>query len=149
MSLVWTLRRRPSLGEATIGELDLGSGRFCYTLEDVIRERPGVQVADWKVPGVTAIPAGRYKLTITPSQRFGRMLPLLVNVPGFTGVRIHSGNVAADTEGCILLGRTLAGPGRLGESRAAFDEFFPRLQRALKVMDVWLDIVNPSETLAA
>jgi len=144
--MVWTLRRRHSDGGATIGELDLGSGRFCYTLEDEIREQPGVQVAAWKVPGATAIPAGRYKLTVTPSQRFGRLLPLLVGVPGFTGVRIHPGNTPADTEGCILVGQAIGGQASLLRSRLAFDDLFKRLRHAVRVMDVYLEIQNPPST---
>lgn len=140
--LVWTLRRSPTARGATLGELDLGSGRFCYTLEDPIREQPGLQVAAWKVPGETAIPAGRYKVVITDSVRFQRPLPLLLGVPGFTGVRIHPGNTAADTEGCILLGQAVNGAS-VARSRAAFDELFTRLKHALRVMDVYLEIQNP------
>lgn len=152
-ALIWTLRRQPTRDGATIGELDLGSGRFCYTLEDAVRERPGVQVASWKVPSETAIPAGRYRLAITESARFKRPLPLLLGVPGFSGVRIHPGNTSADTEGCILVGEAVSGASVV-RSRVAFDELFARLKRALRVMDVYLDIQNPPEadapeTLAA
>lgn len=145
--MVWTLRRSPTVNGATIGELDLGSGRFCYTLEDAIREQAGVQVAAWKVPGETAIPAGRYKLAITESARFKRPLPLLLGVPGFSGVRIHPGNTSADTEGCILVGEAVSGASVV-RSRVAFDELFARLQRALRVFDVFLDIQNPPEAYA-
>lgn len=149
MSLIWTVRRQPTFAGATLGELDLGSGRFCYTLEDAIREMPGMPVDVWKVAGQTAIPAGRYKLAITPSARFKRPLPILLDVPGFSGIRIHPGNTAADTEGCLLLGKTRISPTQIGESRAAFDEVFARLSRALRVMDVYLDIVNPTGAMAA
>lgn len=80
----------------TIGELSLDGAWFCYTLEDTIQTS--------KVPGKTAIPAGTYKLDLTHSPKFNTMLPLLTNVPGFEGIRVHAGNTADDTEGCILVG---------------------------------------------
>lgn len=144
-ALIWTLQRRHSVNGATIGELDLGSGRFCYTLEDEIREVAGVPVAQWKVPGATAIPSGRYKLAVTQSARFGRPLPLLIGVPGFSGVRVHPGSTAADTAGCILVGQAIGGQSSLLRSRLAFDEMFKRLKYAVLVMDVYLDILNPPE----
>lgn len=82
---------------------------LCYTLEDVVREIPGQPVASWKVAGQTAISYGVYGLTVTRSVRFSAKeghdvyLPELADVPGFAGVRIHGGNTAADTDGCILV----------------------------------------------
>jgi hypothetical protein len=85
----------------------------------------------WKVPGKTAIPSGMYKVVITPSARFKRPMPLLLNVPNFEGIRIHWGNTDADTEGCILVGRTQKPPDFIGESRLAFDALFPKIKAAL------------------
>ena len=79
---------------STIGKLYVDDQFECYTLEDKVRPV--------KIKGKTAIPAGRYEVIVNFSQRFGRMLPLFLNVPNFEGVRIHPGNTAADTEGCIL-----------------------------------------------
>src|SRR5437588_5321023 len=93
------------------------------SLEDVVRA-DGV-----KIPHETAIPAGRYTVDITFSPRFNRDLPLLLNVQGFLGIRIHPGNTANDTEGCILVGRHRAG-NAITESRAAFDALFPKLETA-------------------
>ncbi len=134
------LIREPSRLGATMGVLFV-DGRFeCFVLEDSIRERPGVPVEDWKVPGDTAIPAGRYQVVITQSPRFGRRLPLLLDVPGFEGIRIHAGNRSADTEGCILPGRS-RGDGMVMESRMAFERLYEQIRRATG--DVWIDIENP------
>jgi hypothetical protein len=102
----------------TFGVLFLDGHFFCFTLEDAIREVLGQPVEAWKIAGQTAIPAGTYALSLTPSQRFQTMLPLLDAVPGFTGIRIHSGNSLADTEGCILVGRK-RGTTTVKESRLA------------------------------
>ena len=107
------LRRVKEVGEATIGELRLDGDLLCYTLEDKVREPSkgalALSVSSWKIPGKTAIPRGRYALALTWSPRFGRVLPLLKQVPGFEGVRIHTGNRVSDTEGCILVGMETQG----------------------------------------
>lgn len=121
----------------TLGELFVDDTFACFSLEDVVREGP-------KVIHETAIPAGRYRVTITRSQRFGRMLPLLLDVPGFTGIRIHSGNVAGDSSGCILVGRAKQ-VDRLFESRVAMDALQAQLAGALaRQQDVFITIVNAS-----
>ena len=107
----------------TVGRLYIDGVYFCYTLEDVVRQGA-------KVDGQTAIPTGTYNVIINHSNRFNRDLPLLENVPNFTGVRIHSGNTDKDTDGCILLGQTYAGQDFIGNSKAAFDVFFDKLKAA-------------------
>lgn len=107
----------------TIGQLFVDGVPECFTLEDVVRDGP-------KVFGQTAIPAGKYGVIVTHSPHFDRELPLLVNVPGFEGVRIHPGNVAADTNGCILVG-TGRGVDMIAHSRDAFDVLFPKIVAAL------------------
>ena len=94
--------------DVTIGSMTVDGDWQCWTLEDPVREVPDQPVAQWKVPGKTAIPAGRYRVDITVSARFKRLLPLLAAVPGYEGVRIHAGNTSADTEGCILIGNLAA-----------------------------------------
>ena len=92
---------------------------FCYTLEDVVREQ--------KIYGKTAIPYGKYEVVITYSPRFQKNMPLLKNVPNFEGVRIHTGNTANDTEGCILVGKS-KGYDFIGGSRNAFNELMERIK---------------------
>jgi len=98
------LQREPSRDAATLGALYVDGAWLCWTLEDEMREVAGRPVDDWKIAGKTAIPLGTYPVLVTMSMRFGRRLPLVESVPGFTGIRIHPGNTEADTEGCILLG---------------------------------------------
>ncbi len=125
-----TLQRSPSSEACTLGTLDVDGQQQFYTCEDVVREMPNLPVREWKVPGETAIPAGTYQVIVNRSERFGRDMPLLLNVPGFAGVRIHSGNTAADTEGCILVGERL-GNDAVVESRKAFGELFTLIEAAL------------------
>lgn len=98
----------------TIGMLYIDGALCCNTLEDRVREIAAD--GSGKIRGITAIPAGEYKVVVTYSPKFRRKLPLLVGVPHFDGIRIHAGNTADDTEGCILVGRNTA-RGRLTESR--------------------------------
>lgn len=132
--MLLTLIREPSANGCTIGRLSVDGRHECYTCEDVTR--PGQA----KVPGQTAIPEGRYQVVITMSNRFKVRLPLLLDVPGFTGIRIHPGNTAADTEGCILPGLGML-PDRVTQSRAAFDRLFPKIEAALAGGEqVWIEI---------
>ena len=101
----------------TIGKLYIDGKYFCDTLEDTVRA-PGV-----KIPGKTAIPAGKYKIKLTESLRFKKLMPRLENVPGFTGVLIHAGNTAEDTEGCILVGKNRV-KGKVLDSRETFARLF-------------------------
>jgi hypothetical protein len=138
-----TLRliREPSRDEATMGVLFVNGHYECFCVEDMIREVSGVPVEAWKVVGRTAIPQGRYRIQLTHSQRFNRTLPLLVDVPGFTGVRIHPGNTAADTEGCLLLGTGRTG-GSVTGSRIACERLFERM--AADPFEQWSTIENPA-----
>ncbi len=119
------IRREIYTGRSTIGRLFVNGEFECYTLEDCARA-PGT-----KVPGATCIPAGSYSLTINYSSRFKKMLPQLLAVPGFEGIRIHAGNTDADTEGCILVGQTQA-ENYVGKSRTAFGKLLTRLQAATR-----------------
>lgn len=115
--------RRAGTHGYTSGRLYLNTEFQCYTLEDEVREV--------KIKGKTAIPTGEYQVVITPSNRFKRDLPLLLDVPNFEGVRIHPGNTAEDTEGCILVGLESGEDGFMGQSKAAFDPLFVKIKHAL------------------
>ncbi len=95
----------------TIGDLTINGIFFCNTLEDTIRKLVDLNKDgdfddknEGKVYGETAIPRGIYKVILSYSNRFKRILPELLSVKGFAGIRIHSGNKAVDTHGCILVG---------------------------------------------
>jgi hypothetical protein len=124
--------REPSTPRTTLGILSVDGIFECYTLEDTVREIAGKPVSTWKIPGETAIPNGTYQIVIDYSDRFKRPMPHILNVDGFDGVRIHSGNTAVDTEGCILLGRQRQGSDEVLDSAAAFSVFFPKLQAAIQ-----------------
>jgi hypothetical protein len=109
--------------DVTIGGLTVDGEWECWTLEDPVRPN-GVKI--W---GETAIPAGQYVVDITYSTRFKRDLPLLMDVKGFEGIRIHVGNTHEDTHGCILVGMDRLTKS-IGHSRMAFDRLFFKLQQA-------------------
>lgn len=130
-----TIKREHGTEGHTFGTLFIDGKLACFTLED--------QERDEKIPGETAIPCGIYPVEVTFSPHFGKPLPLLVGVPGFEGVRIHTGNVAEDTEGCVLVG-TSPDHDRafLSGSRDAFSRLFPEIQDAISAGDtVELEIV--------
>ncbi len=133
------LQRHPSANGCTHGDITRDDLPQCISLEDEIREIEGVPVEEWKIPGKTAIPAGTYDLKITWSNRFQKMMPQLMNVPGFEGIRIHPGNVATDTEGCILVGTS-----RSGESILHSRDAYTALLQALDASDHTIEIRNPS-----
>jgi hypothetical protein len=134
-----TLTRIERGRNCTIGRLEVDGSYFCWSLEDVVRPH------GMKVPGMTAIPAGTYRVQITYSPRFKVWMPILIGVPNFTGVRIHPGNVAEDTEGCILVGYDRDGDS-IGRSRLAYQDLYRQISEALETAeDVYIDIENRFE----
>ena len=119
------VKRLHRTDNSTIGELTIDGKFECYTLED--KEREFV-----KIKGETAIPKGTYKVIINQSNRFKRLLPLLIGVPNFEGVRIHAGNSNHDTEGCILVGQNRS-VDYITKSRKAFDSLFKKMQGAKNI----------------
>jgi hypothetical protein len=116
----------------TRGTLKIDGVVFCDTLED---EERAV-----KLYGETAIPTGKYRIIINQSARFKRKLPLLVNVPNFEGIRIHAGNTAAHTHGCILVGKWHS-HGFITDSKDTFNALFKKLTDAFNHhQDIWIEI---------
>jgi Family of unknown function (DUF5675) len=120
------IKRDAFTDNSTIGELYIDGKYECETLEDVDRK---LEAGGIKIAGKTAIPRGSYKLIIDHSERFDRDMPLLLNVNGFTGVRIHSGNTCEDTHGCVLVGEDRS-PDWIGNSRVAFGDLFAKIKLA-------------------
>ena len=118
------LKRLHKTEFSTIGELTINGLFECYTLED--KER------DIKIKAETAIPKGTYKVILNQSSRFKRILPLLIDVPNFEGIRMHPGNTNHDTEGCILVGKT-RGEDFVGKSRKAFTSLFEKMKLAKEI----------------
>lgn len=127
------LVRKEFTEHSTIGDLLIDGQFFCFTLEDTVREV--------KIPGQTAIPYGSYEVITNYSNRFKKVMPLLLNVPHFEGVRIHAGNTNKDTEGCILLGYTKE-KDFIGQSRPALFDFMTKLKAGLKDGKVRIEIKN-------
>ena len=137
------LKRKWFSPESSIGELSIEGLAFkCFTLEDPVRD-------GLKIYGRTAIPDGTYRIIINESGKFKRLMPLLMGVPGFEGIRIHIGNTARETEGCILVGRT-RGLDWIGRSRDAYDELFGILDCTLDSGErVFITITNEIMEVAA
>ena len=124
------LNRSVAKDGATLGELTIDGAHECWTLERDITEGKG------------PIPAGRYQIVVTWSPAFGRLMPLLVRVPGFDGIRNHPGNTVEDTLGCICVGET-EGDAFIGASVAAFDALYPKIEAACATDEgCWIEIVD-------
>ena len=119
--------------QSTIGELTVNGDFECFTLEDKVRAV--------KIKGKTAIPAGIYEVVISFSERFKKRLPLLLSVPNFDGIRIHPGNFAKDTEGCILVGTSM-GTDAVWHSKAAFTKLFAKIEAAAKKEKIFIQVVG-------
>lgn len=114
----------------TGGVLSIDGAPFCATMEDVTRGP-----LDEKVPGKTAIPFGEYPVVLTWSKKFGRMMPEIQHVENFSGVRIHWGNTAKDSLGCILVGMSTQKnleDGIVFLSKRTFDLMWEKLSSAWK-----------------
>lgn len=127
----------------TIGKLYIDGVYFCDTIEDKDRSLNQTMsindIKKKKVYGETAIPTGTYKLVIDYSNRFKKNMAHILNVPGYEGIRIHTGNSAKDSLGCIIVGKNKV-VGKVIESRDTYNQLFPILQKAFKEGEIKITI---------
>ncbi len=137
------LKRIAKRDNYTIGKLYIDGVYFCDTLEDkdrgLTQSMQLSQISKTKVYGSTAIPTGKYLITITYSNRFKQLMPLLNNVPGFSGIRIHAGNSHKDTEGCVLVGKNKV-VGKVLESRDTYKKLYQILSKANNKEQIYITI---------
>ena len=129
----------------TIGKLYVDGKYFSDVLEDKDRgldsSMSESEILEKKVKGQTAIPTGHYVINITYSPKYKRMMPLLLDVKGFSGIRIHSGNSPKDTEGCLLVGKNKK-VGMVLESRDTYQRLFKIIEGQ---KDITIDITRKGE----
>ena len=141
------VRRNRFLEDRTIGQLYIEEDFFCFTLEDVIREDPDPSTPhnEGKVYGETAIPEGRYKISLVNSPKFGENSIYLHDVPGYTGILIHGGYGPQNTAGCLLVAYKLTKDyfTDYKTSKPALLDLKEKIKEAIKEGDtVEIDIVN-------
>jgi hypothetical protein len=129
------LKRETFTEQSTIGTLSI-EGKFeCFVLEDKDRGLSDTmsleKIAGTKVYGKTAIPYGRYEIDWTMSARFKVMMPILLNVKGYSGIRIHKGNTELDSLGCLLCG-TRKKNNMVTESTLATRNLYAKIESAKK-----------------
>ena len=129
----------------TIGKLYVDGKYFSDVLEDKDRGLDSSmnesEILKKKVKGQTAIPTGHYVINITYSPKYKRMMPLLLDVKGFSGIRIHSGNTAKDTEGCLIVGKNKK-VGMVLESRDTYKRLFKMMEGQ---EEITIDITRKGE----
>lgn len=129
------LVRKKGTAGFTEGRMYVNGVFECFTVEDADRR---LETGGTKIQNKTAIPRGKYKVDITPSVRFGKKLPEVFNVPGFKGIRIHSGNSSDDTEGCIIVGsvNNRDDDDWVGASKVAMSRLQSKMEQALANKEV-------------
>lgn len=116
------LTRKVFTNNSTVGKLVMDDLEI-FTLEDTARRV--------KVEGETCIPSGSYNIEIRKSNRYGRPMPFLIDVPFYDGIMLHWGNYPKDTLGCIIVGQIHPTVDMVGESVMAFDKLYPKIAEAL------------------
>lgn len=147
-TVIW---RRTLVSLSAVATLGVASfaGHQYYTVEDTVRVLTdcGKTTCVGKIRGATAIPAGTYEIRDTWSPRFGKMMLEVVGVPGFQGIRIHSGNTADDTEGCLIPGLKQT-PTGVAYSRVAVEQINTDVRAKLKTGPVWIKITDEFGAIA-
>ena len=137
------LKRIAKRDSYTIGKLYINNNYFCDTIEDkdraLTQQMDSAAIQKIKVYAQTAIPAGKYQVVMTYSSRFKKVMPLLLNVPGFSGIRIHSGNTANETEGCIITGQNKV-VGKVINSRVTTDKLYSIIKKACTKEKIYITI---------
>jgi hypothetical protein len=137
------VKRKEFTEESTISEVFVDGKFECYCIEDkdrgLLDSMSETEVKSKKIYAKTAIPKGRYNVVISFSNRFKKYLPEILNVKGYLGIRIHPGNTAADSEGCLLPGTTKA-KDFVGNSRIAFDALFKKMKAVEKKEKIYITI---------
>jgi hypothetical protein len=126
--------------KSTLGKMFLNGEFYAFTCEDTVRNLNGDSKK--KIKNETAIDRGKYEVVLSFSQRFQKYLPLLLGVPCFEGIRIHGGNTAADSEGCILIGANGDMKGTISNCASKVSGLVAALKSVEKKEKIWLDIVE-------
>jgi hypothetical protein len=139
------LKRTDFTDKSTIGELTINGKFICYVLEDKDRGLKDLmdvkEISRLKLFGVTAIPYGTYKVDLTMSNRFKKVLPILYKVKGFEGIRIHSGNTAEHSLGCLIVGRK-KGVNKVTESLLAMGDLMSILEHVPDHEEITISIIR-------
>lgn len=140
---------RPAITSApqTIGDLLVNDNFFCNILEDMDRglyqQDTLSYIQSVKIKHKTAIPYGTYQIIMSYSNRFKKYLPELLEVPGFAGIRIHSGTTAEDTSGCLLTGVTQGN--KIINSRTTYSKLEKVILSVIKKEKIFITI-KPTQT---
>lgn len=124
----------------TLGKMYIDNQFYAFTCEDTVREIKANCTG--KIKNKTAISDGKYEIVQSYSERFGKYLPLLLNVPCFEGIRIHGGNTSLDSEGCILIGEHGDMIERIWNCRQKVISLVALLKKVEKKEKVWIEIIN-------
>lgn len=128
---------------STEGNFYVDEKWFCNTIEDVTRSEPGIWNKGIKIFGETAIPYGRYEVLVTYSNRFKRLLPILLNVPDFEGIRIHNGTSEKSSLGCVIVSyKDDDKTHKLINDKGAMNDLTKLILKAQKTQKIYIDIVK-------